>query len=425
MLFISHDLPVIRQMCDRVGVMRHGELLEVADTETLFDRPQHPYSQHLLGLMPRLQSMSREGLDVAGWGRMHRTKERDMSTSQQTLFIGGLVFDGLGKTLAGHGVLVQDGRIARVAPAAEFDGYAGRKVDTAGMTLMPSLADCHVHLVYTGGPDPNAQMNKQGPAQITLTALENAQASLRGGVTALRDCGGKDYLEFGVRDAIARGVFPGPAIRASGRIICMTGGHGNRIGRVADGCEEVVKAVREQVHAGCDLVKIMATGGVMTPGVSPMDAHYSFAEMKAGVHEAKRFRKSTASHAQGTEGILNAVRAGIDSIEHGIFIDEECLREMLEARTYLVPTIAAVRNIVANADNGIPAYAVEKARAVEQRHRESIQMYYKAGGRIAMGTDAGTPFNLHGENAMELAYMVEFGMTPVDALVAGTSRGTT
>ncbi|MBR8652796.1 amidohydrolase family protein [Achromobacter sp. Marseille-Q0513] len=346
-----------------------------------------------------------------------------MSTSQQTLFIGGLVFDGLGKTLAGHGVLVQDGRIARVAPAAEFEGYAGRKVDTAGMTLMPSLADCHVHLVYTGGPDPNAQMNKQGPAQITLTALENAQASLRGGVTALRDCGGKDYLEFGVRDAIARGVFPGPAIRASGRIICMTGGHGNRIGRVADGCEEVVKAVREQVHAGCDLVKIMATGGVMTPGVSPMDAHYSFAEMKAGVHEAKRFRKSTASHAQGTEGILNAVRAGIDSIEHGIFMDEECLREMLEAQTYLVPTIAAVRNIVANADNGIPAYAVEKARAVEQRHRESIQMYYKAGGRIAMGTDAGTPFNLHGENAMELAYMVEFGMTPVDALVAGTSRG--
>lgn len=137
-----------------------------------------------------------------------------MSTSQQTLFIGGLVFDGLGKTLAGHGVLVQDGRIARVAPAAEFEGYAGRKVDTAGMTLMPSLADCHVHLVYTGGPDPNAQMNKQGPAQITLTALENAQASLRGGVTALRDCGGKDYLEFGVRDAIARGVFP---VRRSGR----------------------------------------------------------------------------------------------------------------------------------------------------------------------------------------------------------------
>ena len=346
-----------------------------------------------------------------------------MKREQRILFVGGKVFDGLGRTLPGHGVLVDGGRIARVAPAAEFSGYAGRKVDTAGMTLMPSLGDCHVHLVYTGAADPHAQMNKQGPAQITLTALENAQAALRGGITAVRDCGGKDYLEFGVRDAIARGVFPGPTIRASGRIICMTGGHGNRIGRVADGCDDVVKAVREQVHAGCDLVKIMATGGVMTPGVNPMDAHYSFEEMKAGVHEAKRFRKSTASHAQGTEGILNAVRAGIESIEHGIFMDDACLREMLESQTYLVPTIAAVRNIIANADNGIPAYAVEKARAVEQRHRESFQMYYKAGGRIAMGTDAGTPFNLHGENAMELAYMVEFGMTPVDALVAGTSRG--
>ncbi len=345
-----------------------------------------------------------------------------MSAPRQTLFIGGRVFDGLGKTLSDHGVLIEGSRITRVAPAAEFEGYAGARVDTTGMTLMPSLGDCHVHLVYTGCGDPNAQMSRQGPAQITLTALENAQAALRGGITAVRDCGGKDYLEFGVRDAIARGIFPGPTIRASGRIICMTGGHGNRIGRVADGCEDVIKAVREQVHAGCDLVKIMATGGVMTPGVSPMDSHYSFAEMKAGVHEAKRFRKSTASHAQGTEGILNAVRAGIDSIEHGIFMDDQCLSEMLENQTYLVPTIAAIRNIVANANNGIPAYAVEKALAVEQRHRESFQMYYKAGGRIALGTDAGTPFNLHGENAMELAYMVEFGMSPVDALIAGTSR---
>ena len=346
-----------------------------------------------------------------------------MSATPQTLFIGGKVFDGRGQVLPNHGVLVEGKNVARVAPAGEFTGFAGRRVDTGGMTLMPGMADCHVHLVYTGSADPHVQMSKQGPAQITLTALENAQAALRGGFTALRDCGGKDYLEFGVRDAIARGVFPGPTIKASGRIICMTGGHGNRIGRVADGCEEVVKAVREQVHAGCDLVKIMATGGVMTPGVSPMDAHYSFDEMKAGVHEAKRFRKSTASHSQGTQGILNAVRAGIDSIEHGIFMDEQCLSEMLAAETYLVPTIAAVRNIVANADNGIPAYAVEKARAVEQRHRESIQMYYKAGGRIALGTDAGTPFNLHGDNAMELAYMVEFGMTAVDALIAATSRG--
>src|SRR5690606_17684817 len=345
-----------------------------------------------------------------------------MNNPETMLFIGGAVFDGRGERLDDHAVLVEGASIARVAPAAQFEGYAGRKVDTRGMTLIPGLADCHVHLVFTGSADPHAQMSRQGPAQITLTALENAQAALRGGITAVRDCGGKDYLEFGVRDAIARGAFAGPTIRAAGRMICMTGGHGNRTGRVADGCDEVVKAVREQVHAGCDLVKIMATGGVMTPGVHPMDAHYSFDEMRAGVHEAKRFSKSTASHAQGTEGILNAVRAGIDSIEHGIFMDEQCLREMLESQTYLVPTIAALRNILDNAERGIPSYVVDKARAVEQRHRESFQMYYRAGGRIAIGTDAGTPFNRHCRHAHELAYMVEFGMTPSDALVAGTSR---
>ncbi|MBO1114612.1 metal-dependent hydrolase family protein [Bordetella petrii] len=345
-----------------------------------------------------------------------------MNKPDPMLLAGGKVFDGRGELPAGHAVLVEDGRVARVAPAGQFEGYAGRRVDTAGMTLMPGLADCHVHLVFTGSADPHAQMARQGPAQITLTALENAQAALRGGITALRDCGGKDYLEFGVRDAIARGVFAGPTIKAAGRMICMTGGHGNRTGRVADGCDEVVKAVREQVHAGCDLVKIMATGGVMTPGVNPMDAHYSYDEMHAGVHEAKRFSKSTASHAQGTEGILNAVRAGIDSIEHGIFMDQQCLDEMLANQTFLVPTIAALRNILDNAERGIPAYVVDKARAVEQRHRESFQMYYRAGGRIAMGTDAGTPFNRHGRNAEELAYMVAFGMTPTDALVAGTSR---
>ena len=166
----------------------------------------------------------------------------------------------------------------------------------------------------------------------------------------------------------------------------------------------------------------MATGGVMTPGVNPMDAHYTAEEMRVGLHEAKRFHKSTASHAQGTEGILNAVRGGVDSVEHGIYMDDECLREMLERQTYLVPTIAALKNILDNADKGIPPYAVEKARNVAERHRESFKMYYKAGGRIALGTDAGTPYNLHGANALELAFMVEFGMTPVDALIAGTSR---
>ena len=205
-------------------------------------------------------------------------------------------------------------------------------------------------------------------------------------------------------------------------MICMTGGHGNRVGRVADGPDEVVKAVREQIHAGCDLVKIMATGGVMTPGVNPEDAHYSAEEMAVGIAEAKRFHRPTASHAQGAEGILNATRGGVTSIEHGIFMNEECCREMVERGTFLVPTLAALRNILGNAEAGIPDYVVEKARRCAAAHEQSVRMFSEAGGRIALGTDAGTPFNLHGHNARELRFMVEVGLTNLEALRAGTSN---
>jgi imidazolonepropionase-like amidohydrolase len=338
----------------------------------------------------------------------------------QTLYAGGKVFTEKGRCEDGLGLLVEAETIRQLAPLAEFAGYAGERVDTSGATLLPGLIDCHVHLIYMGSADPQTQMEKSRPQDLAVQALVNAQSSLRGGITAVRDCGGKDYIEFAARDACNSGRFLGPTVRAAGRMICMTGGHGNRIARVADGVADVVKAVREQVHAGSDLIKIMATGGVMTPGVDPQDAHYSAEEMAAGVAEGHRFRKPCASHAQGRDGILNAVRGGIDSIEHGIFMDERCCEEMLGAGTYLVPTLSAIRNILAYKDKGIPAFIVEKSERVAERHRQSIATYYKAGGRIAMGTDAGTPFNYHGENAMELAYMVEVGIAPADAILIST-----
>lgn len=341
----------------------------------------------------------------------------------QTLFAGGLLFNGNDAPVDGQGVLVEDGKVKSVAPAGEFAGFAGETIDTTGGTLMPGIIDCHVHLCLGGEGDPGTAADKLTPGQLTMRALDRAQSALAGGVTALRDCGGKDYLEFAVRDACNSGQQMGPSIRASGRVICMTGGHGNRSGRVADGIDDVVRAVREQIHAGSDLVKIMATGGVMTPGVDPEDAHYSAEEIAAGIHEAQRFHRRTASHAQGSEGILNAVRGGISSIEHGIFMTDECVQEMLERGTYLVPTVAALKNIVDNRDNGIPAYAVEKAVRVAEAHKKSIQMFYTAGGKIAMGTDAGTPFNRHGENARELEYMVEFGIDPLDSLRISTRNG--
>ena len=244
------------------------------------------------------------------------------------------------------GVLVADGMVEKFAPLAAFDGFAGETVDTAGGTLMPGLIDCHVHLCLGAEGDPGTAAEKLLPGQMVMKALARAQAMLAGGITGIRDCGGRDYLEFAVRDACNKGTFPGPTIRASGRMICMTGGRGNRVARIADGVDEVVKAVREQIHAGCDLIKIMATGGVMTPGVNPEDAHYTADEMAAGIGEGHRFHRKSSSHAQGAEGILNAVRGGVDSIEHGIFMDDRCLAEMIERGTFLVPTLAAVRNII-------------------------------------------------------------------------------
>ena len=333
------------------------------------------------------------------------------------------IVDGIGGTLTQHGVLLEGKRIARIAPISEFEGYQGEEIVLDGSTtLLPGLIDCHVHLCFDAEPDPGEVTEKLRPGAVAVRALTNAQRSLAGGITAIRDCGGKDYLEFAARDACNRGQFQGPTIRASGRMICMTGGHGNRFGRVADGIEDVVKAVREQVHAGSDLVKIMATGGVMTPGVDPEDAHYSAEEMAAGIAEGHRFHKPCASHAQGTEGILNAVRGGIDSIEHGIFLSEKCIEEMLERRTYLVPTLAALKNILATGDRRIPEYVIEKATRVSETHQRSIKMFYQAGGRIAMGTDAGTPFNHHGENAQELRYMVDVGISPMDAIIFSTAN---
>jgi imidazolonepropionase-like amidohydrolase len=337
------------------------------------------------------------------------------------LFSGGAVFDGERLLPPGTAVLVDGAAITRIAPEGEFAGYAGPRADATGMTVLPGLIDCHVHLVFAGEPNPSAALDALSPAQTAVKALSSAVTTLKGGITSVRDCGGKDYIEFAVRDACNAGTFLGPTVRAAGRMICMTGGHGNRTGRVADGVDDVVKAVREQVHAGSDFIKIMATGGVMTPGVNPEDAHYSFAEISAGIAEGHRFHKHCASHAQGAEGILNAVRGGVDSIEHGIFMDDECVEEMKTRGTYLVPTLAAVRNIVAGADQGIPPYVVEKARRVFERHKEAIRMFHAAGGRIAMGTDAGTPFNRHGENALELRYMAEVGIPPADALKSATS----
>lgn len=341
----------------------------------------------------------------------------------ETLYIGGLVFDGRGRMLKGKGVLIDGDRISEISDGENFHGFSGNRVDTSGCTLLPGLIDCHVHLVFGGEREPSLKLDRMRPGEIVMRVLDNALKALNGGITAIRDMGGKDGLVLPVRDAFESGQRTGPTIRAAGSAICITGGHGSRNARIADGPAEVIKAVREQIQRGADVIKMMATGGVMTKGVRPEDAHYTMEELAAGFGEGHRFGKPGAAHIQNITGALNAIRAGVDSVEHGIHLDDTCIMEMIKRRIVLVPTLSAPENILSNRDRDLPAYIVEKTERLAEVHRQTTKQFYDAGGTLAMGTDAGISFNLFGQNARELKLLVDAGIKPIDALTIATRNG--
>ena len=337
----------------------------------------------------------------------------------QTLFRGGWVFDGVHPPVEGRGVLVQEGRIRAVSSPGEFAGFSGNTIDTTGCTLMPGLIDCHVHLSLSAEQDVVGTLVRMCASEVCLQILENAQSALLGGITSVRDLGGRDWLEMGIRDAFASGRHLGPLIRCAGKVVCMTGGHGHWTGIEADGVDAVMKAVRTNIRAGADCIKLMATGGVLTPGVDPLAAHLTLEELQAAVQTAHGLGRKVASHAQGAEGIRNATLAGVDSIEHGFELTDEVVQLMIDRGVCLVPTLTATRKLVQNAER-LPAYVRAKALRFGDMHQQSFRRYAAAGGKIAMGTDAGTPFNRHGANAQELAQMVELGLSELEALRAGT-----
>jgi len=341
-----------------------------------------------------------------------------------TILTNARIVDGTGSQRAGAYVVMDGGKIAEIGQQSDApSGGDNAVVDLAGKTLMPGVIDCHVHLSIDGAPDALGAAMADTEALAVVRMIGNAERTLAAGVTTVRDVGAKSHIDFSFRNAVREGVVPfSPRLILSGIPVTMIGGHFWQMGREASGEDETRKAAREQLKAGADCVKLMATGGILTDGTEIGAAQLDEAEMRAAVEEAHKAGKIVAAHAHGAQGIKNAVRAGVTSIEHGYFLDEECKELMLEHRTYLVATAAAVRLVVEHGvDAGIPCPVVRKAASAVDTQVETCRDAWKGGIPLAMGTDAGTPFNRHGDNMQELETMVDhIGLSPMEAIEMST-----
>lgn len=351
-----------------------------------------------------------------------------------------MVFDGSGSVPWGPATVIVEGdRISKLGPLDELElpeelGTGWWVIDGQGKLLMPGLVDCHVHITGSCDPDELKALKELVP-HAAIRSTINARDTLEAGFTAVRDAGGGNLIDVALKQAINEELVPGPRLQVACRGLSITGGHGDSRngwppeiefkGRyVVDSPDEARRAAREQLRDGADHIKLHATGGVMSEGDLPTARGLTLEEMRAAIEEAHNVGKKTMAHAQGSTGIKNAILAGISSIEHGFYLTDEIIELMLKKDVFLVATLCAVHHIVEKGiEGGIPKYGVEKAREAKQAHLDSFLKAYKAGVKIAMGTDAATPFNCHGNNAQELELMVNAGMKPRDALVSATARG--
>ncbi|HEX5825339.1 MAG TPA: amidohydrolase family protein [Candidatus Limnocylindrales bacterium] len=341
---------------------------------------------------------------------------------------GGRVFDGTGAAPAAADVVIEGDRIVGLGTGLDGD----EEVDIRDRTILPGLFDCHTHVTLSN-VDLWGAVQRPFSMQF-FDAARNLQATLAIGITTVRDAGGAD---LGIKQAVADGLIAGPRLQISISMLSQTGGHGDdwypsgaevlllgphpgRPSGIVDGPDEVRRKVRELHRAGADVIKVATSGGVLSPRDDPRRAHFRPAELEVLVEEATAAGMFVMAHAQGADGIKNAVRAGIRSIDHGIYLDDEAIELMLERGTWFVPTLVAPQGVLDAVDAGVslPPAVVDKARMVIDIHRAAFRHAVEAGVRIAMGTDSGvTP---HGQNLRELELMGAGGMAPAAVLEATT-----
>jgi len=357
----------------------------------------------------------------------------------KTVYVrAGRLFDATSDSVRENMVIVILGdRIQSVGPSSAVTVPLGASViDLSHATVLPGLIDCHTPLGSRADRYDEIYNFKDTPFQSAFAGVVNARRTLEAGFTSVRDVGSLPFLAVDLRNSINEGFIPGPRIVASGPPISITGGHGDlnnfspqtrvamfpeeRDFQIADGVDQVRHVVRAQVKYGVDVIKILATGGVLSKGDSPGAPQFTPEELKAAADEAHMAGRKIAAHAHGTQGIKNAILAGIDSIEHASLIDDEGIRLAKEHGTYLVMDIYNDDYILGKAvEFGLPKENVEKEKMVGRLQRENFERAVKAGVKMAFGTDAGV--YPHGDNAKQFFYMVKYGMTPAQAIRAATS----